>query len=172
MSIEDEIIDSIDRGMLRPLLPQAAGEAARRAMFLSEPLWNILESPEGDETWEQRVGELRADLETFVIGDEIHPKYLFLLYPALDAVWEIRSTEQDPSIRVLGLFPQKDAFVATNLALRECLAGWQSREWNGVKRKALAIWRWIFKSYKPITTQHVHDVVTGAIDGRYYKERG
>jgi len=171
MSITDEIIDKVKRGMLHPLLPKAAGETARRAMFVSEPLWKILDSPEGDESWERRVGELRADLETFVIGDEIHPRYLFLLYPARDAVWEIRSTENDPSIRVLGLFPQKDAYIATNHALRELLGGWQSREWKEIKRTASAIWRWLFPTYNPIATTDVHLVVSGAINGKYYKDR-
>jgi hypothetical protein len=141
-------------------------------MFISERLWEVLESPEGDEAWEQRIAELRADLETFIIGDEIHPKYLFLLYPAADAVWEIRSTDEAPSIRVLGLFPQQDAFVAANHALREELGGWQSREWKKVKRAAHACWVWLFPTYQPIITVDVDDVITGAIDGRYYKDRG
>ena len=119
MSIEDEIVDRVARGMLYPLLPQAAGETPRRVMLLTEFLWGFLNSPEGDQDWEQRVGELRADLETFVVADEIRPKYLFLLYPARDAVWEIRSTRTNPTIRVLGLFPQKDVYVATDYALRE-----------------------------------------------------
>ena len=172
MSIRDEILDRVARRMLYPLLPEAQGEAPHRAMLLSEELWGVLDSPEGDQDWERRVGELRADLETFVIGDEIHPKYLFLLYPARDGVWEIRSAGEDPSIRVLGLFPEKDIYVATNYALRELLGGWQSREWRNVKRIAGAIWRWLFPTYPPMKTIDVNDVITGAIDGRYYKNRG
>ena len=38
---------------------------------------------------ERRVAELQADLEVFVEARTIDPKYLFLLYPARDAVWEI-----------------------------------------------------------------------------------
>lgn len=170
MSIEDEIKDRVNRGMLFPLEPKAIGESPRRAMLISESLWMVLDSPEGDdESWEQRIGELRADLETFVIGDAIHPKYLFLLYPAADAVWEIRSADNDPSIRVLGLFPERDTFVATNYALRENLDGWQSREWKQVKRNARAKWRNLFPTYQPIVSNNVHDLVNGAVDGRYYK---
>jgi len=76
---------------------------------------------------EKRVAELRADLEVFVEGRIIDPKYLFLLYPAADCVWEIRSVRSNPSIRVLGLFAKRDIFVATNFAFREDLGGWQSR---------------------------------------------
>src|ERR1051325_10882919 len=91
MSIEDEILDRVRRGMLFPLRPRAAGATIRRAMFVSERLWNELNSPEGDPEWEDRIGRLRADLEVYITESVIAPKYLFLLYPASEGVWEIRS---------------------------------------------------------------------------------
>jgi hypothetical protein len=172
MSIEDEIADRCGRGMLFPLMPKAAGAPATRAMFVAEALWGVLNSPVGDDAWEKRVGELRADLERFVVGDPIDPSYLFLLYPARDAVWEIRSTRPDPSIRVLGLFARRDVYVATNHALREDLEGWQSRAWRDVKRAAAAAWRRLFHPYLPSRQKSVKRLVTGALDGKYYKRRG
>lgn len=169
MSIEDEIKDRCQRGMLYPLLPLAPGATVRRAMFLSEQLWKELNSPEGDSEWEERIGYLQADLENFVTAREIEPRYLFLLFPSHDCVWEIRSRRPSPSIRVLGLFASKDRFIATNLARRDQLGGWQSREWKAVKRAAAAIWRWLFATYRPVKTTDVSDVVTGAISGRYFK---
>jgi len=172
MSIDDEIKDKCRRGMLYPLVPLVPGATIRRAMFVSERLWSELNSPEGDIEWEERIGYLRADLENCVIAREIEPKYLFLLYPAHDCVWEIRSRKPSPSIRVLGLFAKRDGLVATNHKLRSELGGWQSRQWKEVKRAAAAIWRWLFGSYLPIETTNVSDVVTGAIDGRYFKGMG
>jgi hypothetical protein len=58
-------------------------------------------------------------LDLFAEGAPIGPKYLFLLYRADEAVWEIRSVRPNPSIRVLGRFAAKDIFVATNFALRD-----------------------------------------------------
>lgn len=170
MSIDDEILDKVGRGMLFPLTPLAKGETAIRAMFVAEDLWNLLQSPEGDDEWEQRIGELQADLERFITDSSLDPKYLFLLYPSRDAVWEIRSVGSDPSIRVLGLFPKQDVFVATNHALRRDLGGWQSRAWKAVKRLAGTIWRQLFPTYTPIKTINVHDVITGALDGKYFKD--
>jgi hypothetical protein len=140
-------------------------------MFVTEALWEILESPAGDADWEQRVGELRADLEVFVEGRTIDPKYLFLLYPAADAVWEIRSNREAPSIRVLGLFAKRNVFIATNLALRENLGGWQSRAWKEVKRLARARWRHLFHTYRPVAGTRIKLLVTGAIDGKYFRDR-
>ena len=169
MSIFDEILDRFGRGMLFPVIPRARGSTIRRAMFVNEDLHNVLESPEGDQQWERRIAELRADLEVFVEARTIDPKYLFRLYPARDGVWEIRSVRENPSIRVLGLFASKDVFIATNHALREDLGGWDSREWKSVKRSARARWRQLFPSYDPQTPSGVKSLITGALDGKYFK---
>lgn len=170
MSIDDLILDRVRRGMLHPLMPRAPGVGIIRALFLGEMLHDLLTSPEGDDEWEQRVGELQADLERF-LADPIDPKYLFLLYPARDAVWEIRSVVPDPSIRVLGLFPKRDVFVATNFASRAELGGWQSRGWREAKRLAGAIWRKVFGTYKPKQFTKISQLITGAISGIYFKDR-
>ncbi|PKQ08890.1 MAG: hypothetical protein CVT73_05425 [Alphaproteobacteria bacterium HGW-Alphaproteobacteria-12] len=170
MSITDLIADRVTRNMLFPVLPKARGAARARAMFVAQKLWDVLNSPEGnDEAWEQRVGELQADLERFVGDDPVTPEYLKLLYPAVEGVWEIRSVTHKPSIRVLGLFPEKDVFVATNMELRENLGGWQSRAWKDVKRLAKTVWVWLFHTYPPIITIDIKQLVSGAVDGKYFK---
>lgn len=169
MSIEDEIIDLAHREMRHAVVPRAPGARIERAMFANEELYALLNSPIGDYEWEQRVAHLRADLERFVTGDSIDPKYLFLLYKSEDCVWEIRSTGEKPSIRVLGLFAAKDVFIATNFATRESLGGWESREWKEVKRAALAAWRRLFNSYRPLSSMNVKDLVSGALDGKYFR---
>lgn len=169
MSIRDVIKDAVGRGMLYPLMLRAAGTSARRGLFVYDKLWEVLQSPEGNEEWEKRVAELQADLEQFAEGAPIHPKYLFLLYPAVKAVWEIRSTGSSPSIRVMGLFAEKDVFIATNFSLREDLDGWQSRGWKEAKRLAGARWRHIFHTYPPKLGTDIHTHVSGAIDGKYFK---
>jgi hypothetical protein len=157
--------------MLFPITPHAAGEAPLRALFVGEKLWRVLVSPEGDLEWEQRVGELRADLEQFVTSPIITPKYLFLLFPKCDSVWEIRSVLPDPSIRVLGMFAEKDILILTEHALRKDLGGWQSRLWLQIKRNARAAWRTLFWSYDPMTSTSIADIVSGAIDGKYFKDK-
>jgi hypothetical protein len=157
--------------MLFPLAPQAAGATIRRAMFVAEKLWSELNSPEGDSEWEERIGRLRADLEIFVTEATITPEYLFLLYPSSDAVWEIRSARDKPSLRVLGLFPETDVFVSTHHARREDLGGWQSREWKIVKRVARAVWRQLFPSYNPKLTSKANEVCSGVTNEIFYKDR-
>lgn len=171
MSIIDLVKSQIASGMLFPLVPQARGAIIRRTMLVTEEVQDVLFSPVGDLAWEERVANLRADLEVFVTNETVDPKYLFHLYPAHDGVWEIRSVSHDPSIRVLGLFVEQDVFVATNIALREHLGGWNSRAWKHVKRRALARWRAVFNTYNPVLGTDAKLLVTGAIDGKYFKSR-
>jgi hypothetical protein len=155
--------------MLFPILPKAAGLPVRRAMFVSEDIWSLLSTEHQDPEMEDRMGLLQADLETFVSGRTIDPKYLFLLYPPGEGTWEIRSVRPEPSIRVLGFFAMRDVFIATNLSLREQLGGWESREWKDVKRLARTRWAHLFHTYQPIKSLTVSDLVTGSIDGKYFK---
>src|SRR6266852_5575831 len=98
MSIAALISFRVAEGRLFPLVPRAAGTAPRRAMFLSQELWVLLSTTHADPELEDRLGFLQADLELFAEGQPIDPKYLFLLSPARDAVWEIRSARPEPSI--------------------------------------------------------------------------
>ena len=70
---------------------------------------------------------------------------------------------------MLGRFPLKDVFVATNHALRSDLGGWQSRAWRQVKTMAVTIWVRLFHTYQPVVTTDVNDVVSGARSGIYFK---
>lgn len=171
MSIHALIQDKVKKGMLFPLGLRAPGAAARRAMFVGEEVWALLRSPEGDDAWERRIATLQADLEFFVEGRAIDPSYLKRLWPARDAVWEIRSARENPSIRVLGLFADYDVFIATNMALRPALRGWETRAWRDVKLTARTKWGHLFHTYQPMNSPDIRDLVSGALDGRYFRNR-
>ena len=138
-------------------------------MFVSEAIWSVLSVQHPDDAMEDRLGILQADLELFVEGQPLDPRYLFLLYPPREAVWEIRSLRPAPSIRVLGCFAMRDVFIATSMELRENLGGWQSRQWKDVKRLARARWNHLFHTYTPMVSINIHDLATGAVDGKYFK---
>lgn len=170
MSIGVEIGHRISEGRLFPLIPKAAGSSPRRAMFVSEEVWNLLSVTHDDEEMEDRLGKLQADLEQFAEGQPVDPTYLKLLAPARDAVWEIRSVRPAPSVRVLGRFAMYDVFIATNYALRKPLGGWESNEWKAAKRAALACWNRLFGTYPPLRSTEIGDLISGAHNGKYYKD--
>jgi hypothetical protein len=169
MSIVDLLAARVQDKQLFLVEPRVAGTSAKRVMLVHESLWNFLHEEGPDDEWEDRKGFLLADLDLFAEGAPIGPKYLFLLYRAEEAVWEIRSVRPNPSIRVLGRFVAKDIFVATNFALRDELGGWQSRKWRDVKVMSRTIWTRLFHNYEPLKSANVHEVVSGAINGKYFK---
>jgi len=172
MSIGDELVDRVQRKMLYALWPKRRSSPARRAMLLTEEMHVALTAYREDPAERMRFGELRADLEHFVTSAQIDRKYLFHLYPMADAVWEIRSVREAPSIRVLGFIAAQDVFVAVTYALREDLGAWQSREWKTIKRRARAQWNALFQPYQPKFGTDPTQCVTGVIGGKFYKSRG
>lgn len=169
MSIIDEIGWRVEEKRLFLHSPRARGSTQRRVLLLSEDIRNRLDASYADLDMEDRMGELEADLDVFSTGSQIDPKYFFLLYPASEGVWEIRSVRPDPQIRILGLFALRDVFVATNMAMRSELGGWESRAWKDVKRLARTRWTQLFHTYNPLISTNVQSLVSGAIDGKYFR---
>lgn|SRR5215213_2591165 len=65
MSIGVEIAYRVSQGQLFPLIPKAAGSSPRRAMFVSEVVWNLLSTVHDDEEMEDRLGKLLAVKQTW-----------------------------------------------------------------------------------------------------------
>ena len=139
-------------------------------MFLTSDLMTELSKARTSSVETQRFASLEADLAVFVQSPALDPKYLYRLFPPRDCVWEIRSTRPDPQIRVLGLFAEKDVFVATHHALRSDLGLWDSAAWRIAKRRANAEWWRLFSVYQPKTETDVHQLVSGAINGKYFTD--
>lgn len=170
MSIETILKDRVDRGMLHLLLPKAKGATVYRVLLIADRLHKMLESATNNPDMEERIGWLMADLEVFVTSKSLRPEYIFWLYPRSKGVWEIRSVQDEPSLRVFGLFAAKDVFVATNFALRKHLGGWDSSEWKRERRNATVEWNGLMQPYNPIYAVSEKDVISGAVDGKYFKK--
>lgn len=170
MSIETILKDRVDKNMLHLLKPKAKGATSYRVLLIADRLQRVLEKITEDTEWEERVGWLIADLEVFVTSQFLRPEYLFCLYPRSKGVWEIRSVQHDPSIRIFGLFAMKDVFVATNFALRSDLGEWESQEWKRERRNATAEWNGLMQPYNPVYASTEKEVISGALDGKYFKK--
>lgn len=127
MSIEEWINHLVADGRLFPLRPVFKGDSIRRPMFMSEEVRNLIEGPWTTAAAATRCGQLRADLEAFVVGAELsiclrpyHARdaQMGLLSPIEDGVWDVRSQNPKPGIRVLGRFGRRDWFLALIPACR------------------------------------------------------
>lgn len=167
MSIEEHIRDLVQRGCLFPVLPPYASSKIRRRMFVTLKLQEAVSNPPND--LEARFIDLHADLVLFVTGRWIPPNYLKHLEPTRLGVWEIRSHQYEPQIRVFGQFAKRDVFIGFSYRLRDELGGIQSPFWNHEIRRVRDNWNDLFSSYRAKTTADKHKLFTGAIDDEYFQ---
>lgn len=161
MSIRADIQHRRDEGRLYLLEPALPGSPCVRWLFISPEILKAINGPWEDSAEEYRLGRLRADFDHFIEGRRIsigkHPykknkkAYMSQLDPVADEVWEIRSIDPKPGVRVFGSFSEKDAFVALTWLYRAPLKGPDSREWRDAREQCKAEWRKLFPTYRPHT---------------------
>lgn len=144
-------------------------------MFVSKEVNGLLQGPWPNKAAAQRCNELRADLESIVSGDEIgicvrpfeaKSAKMGLLDPVSHGVWDIRSQDPRPGIRILGLFAKTDTFlglipasrsVSTNFIQRGPLGDRGSQEWLDIIAETKALWRRLMPMWAPVTGDNPSD---------------
>jgi hypothetical protein len=160
MSIRDEINSRVSEGRLFQLRPLIESDEVKRSMFVSEKLFSKLHpEADGPNSFDARNALLRADLERFINGSEITVArnpfkkskkcYLAPVDPTRLGIWDIRSVDPRPGLRVLGCFSEKDVFVALEMETRESLGGPNDKAWRDFIERCSAHWRRLFGTYLP-----------------------
>ena len=176
MSIYHQILDHVNDGRLFRVLsemPRVRG-APFRQLFVSESVNELLVGPWTDADWEIRCGRLRADFDSFTDGEFVVPvsfkKYggslLKRLVPNRDEIWEIRSCDPLPQLRVFGRFAELDVFVALTWAARSDLGDHLTREgmeaWRRAAVQCGTDWRVLFPTYEPLSGVTNHDYLSNS----------
>lgn len=161
--------DMITAGQLVRLHPVSRRASQRRALLITPHVDAVLNQEGSEDMTDERLARLRADLEAFVTERDVHPEYLYWLTPKRAGVWEVRSVDPQPSLRVLGRFISQDAFVAFLVERRDQLGGWNSPEWRRAIRTCIQRWHSIFGPYAPLIGEQPNDFFTGALDAGYFK---
>ena len=139
-----------------------------RPIYMVADLFERIFGASAEET--ERMGFLEVDLHRFINGDQItigrdDEKTCFLKpLSNCSEVWELRSRDPKPSIRIFGRFAGKDAFIATNLEFRKLMGGLRSRAFAVERRICVTTWNRLFPYLEPHTGNSVHDYVSNAID--------
>lgn len=114
-----------------------------------------------------RAGELLATFDTFLGGRLItiggrndKDAYMKFLEPEQEEVWEIRSIDPKPSIRVFGRFAAKNVFVATNMGFRSDLGGFGSIEFRAAMTHCKRAWSRCFHTWPPHKGKSAHDYIS------------
>ena len=175
MSISAEIVQKVQEGRLyhhQLLMPPSAG-VPPRYMYLSGKINSLLTGPWHSEEWEKRCGYLRADLDRFVQGGMIpvaerplsrgKHSYMRQLFRWREEVWEIRSRDPQPGLRILGRFADTDVFIALSCWHRTDLGGPRDRKWRDAIVGCKTEWRNLFPSYEPKSSGDNHVYPTACI---------
>lgn len=177
MSIRDLIRFWIDDGRLFELKPVLDSDPIQRTLIVSKEILSLLEGPWIDEAWAQRCGELRATLEAYIRGQRIGiclkpykgaSAYMARLDRPEDEVWDIRSIDPNPALRLFGRFAETDLFVAliwsprsveVPASQRPPLGPRNSIEWRNAILECKAEWNKLFPSYAPLHGSQTHEYI-------------
>lgn len=178
MSIETEIGFLLNGGQLRELTPAMPGNSFTRAMLLSAEIFDLVTTHTQNKDRARRCGQLRADFEAFALGNVINvcltpfragTAYMGRLDPPADGIFDIRSVDPSPALRVLGGFILRDTFVALTWAPRSRKLSWSkkkplgarnSREWRAAIKRTKKQWRMLFPNNPPIPGGRIHDIIS------------
>lgn len=165
MSIQNELARLRRSGDLVWLPPKRHEEKVVRRVFLAADVYNRLLAPREEEV--ERMAFLRADLDRFttggfiVVGNKRHKTCLLKqMDPPDEEVWEIRSRQPRPSLRLLGGFAATDCFVCLSLHGRDELGKANSREWRDAINQMKAQWRRFFLTYKRYRGDRLNDYIS------------
>jgi hypothetical protein len=180
MSIRDVINTLVGEvpPRLFPLERSLKSDPESRSMLLSEELMTLLDGPWEHPELRRRAGRLRADLEEFIKGETLtvcltpfaaKAAYMGRLDPPEDGLWDIRSRDPSPALRVIGFFAETDLFIALRWAPRSRRVKWtakpslgdrDSREWRDISVQCKADWRNLFHPYEPVTGEYINDYIS------------
>lgn len=177
MSIYDEIkvLEQDNRLFrLRPfvLLP---GQREKRKIYVSEEIKAKIQGPWGDKGDEYRSGKVHADLMAFTSKHMMvvarNPRQggasdMSRLLPPDREVWDIRSVDPKPGIRILGRFAEKDVFIGLTWEIRLYLKNFDSREWRDAIVRCAREWSLLFPAYAPLTGDYFGHYLTDAVFDR------
>ncbi|HPE32671.1 MAG TPA: hypothetical protein PLV61_15870, partial [Parvularculaceae bacterium] len=171
MSIDDEIKAALASGQLHILELKMPSDLAARTVLIHPELKRLLDGPWKNDGEMRRIGRLQADLEAFVTGKVIsmcltpynhRTAYMGLLDPPTKGIFDIRSRDPSPGMRVFGGFVMPDVFVALNYEFRSISPDWSDRRplqadpirWALATLECESRWEQIFSS-PPITGGNV-----------------
>jgi hypothetical protein len=158
---------AVEEDRLHLVLPQMAADPVRRTLLVSNEVNNFLRGPWDDDADERRAGRLQSNLEHFVAGGVVpvclqprQAKAAFMgrLDPLDNGIWDIRSRDPKPGLRLLGGFTEPDVFVGLVWDFRLNLK--TDDDWKSLQQRCRSEWRSLFAEEAPLLGEEVHDYIS------------
>ncbi len=167
MSIRPILLARQREGRIEQLPHTLLGARTPRLIYLIRSVFDQVMGPWPDTETAERMGVLRADLDRFLEGNRVivgHRRsrhaYMKRLDPGRDEVWEIRSRDPTPELRVFGRFAETDVFIGTACLDREYLGDEDSPQWRDEMVRCIADWRNLFHPYPPLRERPLDEYIS------------
>lgn len=176
ISIRDEINIHVAANRLFEITPPIPGDPIERTMLVSAGIYSLLQGPWENRSIGRRAGRLRADLEVFVKGQVItvsltpyqhKTAFMGLLDRPEDEVWDIRSRDPNPGLRLFGRFAEIEVFIALNWRPRSVkwlnqkpLGNSRSIDWHLEILECQQAWSKLFPNHTPISGVQIDDYIS------------
>jgi hypothetical protein len=132
------------------------GDQRKRCVLVTRHIAGDIMGPHGELPVDERLAQLRGDLDGFAMGEAftiarkplVKPPDTDLspLHPVTSRVWDFRVCEPPEGIRCAGFFAGKDIFVALIWEHREKI---QSEDWSELISDCQGIWDSLFNPLMP-----------------------
>lgn len=168
MSIISTIQNLEAQGSLLRYVPQRTLKPARRRLYLSPRMNQLLNDQLSPVNLLVGRGHIEAALTFWTIGDRIYddgrhpsgPGFLKRLEGPPPDVWEIRVTNPTPQARVFGRFAEPDTFIATDMHTRGYLGKKGSAAWAASCQQCADDWYELFPNNPAMTGSYLSQFVT------------
>lgn len=159
-----------------------AGGLHRRIVLLSPEMNDLVSEPWENDEMGHRRARLRADLENIMAGERLvvcwtpgkarQRHQIGRLEPLDDNIFDIRSSNPAPGLRVLFHFAEKDVLVAHLCSPRSHSVRWlarpplaerSSKAWRRAIAESNQNWSVLFPRHSPHNGSHIDDYLSNAI---------
>ena len=157
------------------------GPAMERTLLLSPEVASLVFGPWPESPAGERCASLRATLEGFIAGNAISvcwPPFVGRSYhqvgrlsPVELGVWDIRSVEPKPGLRVMFCLGERDVAVALVCSPRSVVVDWldrsplgprHSRAWRDIIRETREFWDELFPTHRPLIGETLDECISNA----------
>ena len=171
MSIRDVIRGLLKDKRLVHVPPQILGSSARRHVFLEARLFKSLGvAMFGKSDADKRRAMLWADIDTFTsgkfisFGDDPYAKdksaFMARTDPVQQGIFDIRSIDPSPALRLFGAFTEIDTFVGLIVRTRKDLGGRDEPHFSMAMTDAQFEWNKLFPLHAPFYSKYPKEHVS------------
>jgi hypothetical protein len=181
MSTRELLKKRLQEGELVKLGFSIPGPPERRTVLMSPEINMLMSGPWKDVVMRDRCYSLRAELENILTGSpltycdiprEAKDKHqISRLDPAEDNIFDIRSVDPPPGLRIIFHFAERDVLVLHTCSPRSVRVSWSARVplindkvWRRAISESMARWSILFPGCDP-PGGSIHEYLSNAIVG-------